>query len=155
MHLAKQPAQPTSRAITGAEQQPASMALSNIFTAVAIHLLVPCAGVIAFLLLCRRMSEADIPSPPYFEWFVLFGTFGGWLLVALTALFWQWSGMASIGVLALVLVAPLVTAALAVSLRMRWALSRFHRTAFAAALGYSAVMLAAVIVWLLIHLFGR
>ena len=37
--------------------------------------------------------------------------------MVLTALFWKWSGMASIGVFGLVLVAPFVTAALALSFR--------------------------------------
>jgi hypothetical protein len=131
------------------------MSLSKLITAVAIHLLVPFVGVVAFLLLCRRMSRAHIPSPPYFSWFVLFGTFGGWLLVVLTALFWEWSGMASIGVLGLALVAPFVTAALALSLRTRRALSQFHQGAFAASVGYSCLMLVTVLSWLGIHFLAR
>src|SRR5688572_22754831 len=114
------------------------MTVSELATAVAIHLLVPFFGAIAFLLLCRRMFRANVPSPPYFSWFVLFGIFGGWLLVVLTALFWEWSGMASIGVFALALVAPFVTTALAWSLGPRRALSRFHRSAFAASVTYSS-----------------
>jgi len=124
------------------------MPLSKVITAVAIHLLVPLLGVAAFLLLCRRMRRAQIPSPPFFSYFVLFGTFGGWLLVLLTALFWEWSGMASIGVFSLVLVAPLVTATLALSLWRRRALSAFHRRAFAASVAYSGFMLASVLSWL-------
>ena len=131
------------------------MPLSKVITAVAIHLLVPLLGVVAFLLLCRQMSRAQIPSPPYFSCFVLFGTFGGWLLVLLTALFWEWSGIASIGVFGLVLVAPFVTAALALSLRTRRALSRFHRSAFAASVGYSGLMFVAVLGWLGVWIFAR
>ena len=131
------------------------MALSKVLTAVAIHLLVPFVGAIAFLLLCRRMSRADISSPPYFSWFVLFGTFGGWLLVVLTALFWEWSGMASIGVFGLVLVAPFVTAALALSLRTRRALSRFHQGAFATSAAYSGLMLVIVLSWLGVQILAR
>jgi hypothetical protein len=131
------------------------MTVSELATAVAIHVLVPFFGVIVFLLLCRRMFRANIPSPPYFSCFVLFGTFGGWLLVALTAVFWKWSGMASIGVFALALVAPFVTTALAWSLRSRRGLSRFHRGAFAASVGYSGVMFVAVAGWLAMQILAR
>ena len=131
------------------------MTVSELATAVAIHLLVPFFGAIAFLLLCRRMSRANIPSPPYFSWFVLFGTFGGWLLVVLTALFWEWSGMASIGVFALAMVAPVVTTALAWNLRPRRALSRFHRRAFAASAAYSVGMFITVASWLGIQMLAR
>ena len=131
------------------------MPLSKVITAVAIHLLVPLLGVVAFLLLCLRMSRAKISSPPYFSWFVLFGTFGGWLLVVLTALFWEWPGMASIGVFGSVLVAPFVTAALALSLRTRRALSRFHRGAFAASVGYSGLMFVTALGWLGVSTFAK
>jgi hypothetical protein len=131
------------------------MTVSELATAVGIHLLVPFAGVIGFVFLCRRMFLESIPSPPYFSWFVLFGTFGGWLLVVLTALFWKWSGMASIGIFALALVAPFVTAALAWSLRSRRALSRFHRRAFTASVAYSLVMFIAVASWLGIQTLAR
>ncbi len=113
----------------------------------AIYLLVPFLGAGAFLLLCRRMARLRIPSPPYWPWFILAGAFGGWLLVVLTALWWQWSGMASIGVFTLVLIAPVVAAALALRLRESRTLSRFHRRAFVAAVGYSLSMLAAILVW--------
>lgn len=63
------------------------MALSKVVTAIAIHLIVPFVGVTAFLLLCLRMARERIPSPPYCSWFIPFSTFGGWLLVVLTALF--------------------------------------------------------------------
>jgi hypothetical protein len=131
------------------------MTVSQLATAVAIHLLVPFFGAIAFLLLCRRMFRANVPSPPYFSWFVLFGIFGGWLLVVLTALFWEWSGMASVGVFALALVAPFVTTALAWSLGPRRALSRFHRRAFAASVTYSVVMFITVASWLGIQILAR
>ena len=131
------------------------MTVSELATAIAIHLLVPFFGATAFLLLCRRMSRANVPSPPYFSWFVLFGTFGGWLLVVFTILFWKWSGMASIGVFALSFVAPFVTTALAWSLHPRRALSRFHRRAYAASVSYSVVMFITVASWLGIHILAR
>lgn len=131
------------------------MALSEIITAMAIHLIVPFVGVVVFLLLCHRMSQAQVPSAPYFSWFVLFGTFGAWLLVVLTALFWKWSGMASIGVFGLLLVAPFTTAAVAFSLRTRRGLSQFHRGAFYASVGYSGLMLITVLGWLGVWIVAR
>jgi len=131
------------------------MPLSENIPAVAIYLLVPFLGVAVFLLVCRQMSRARIPSPPYFAYFVLFGIFGGWLLVLLTGLFWKWSGMASIGVFGLVLIAPLVTAALAVWLNPRRALSSFHRGAFAASVGYSVLILATVLIGFGVSLFVK
>jgi hypothetical protein len=130
------------------------MTLSKDMTPIAIYLLVPFAGTVAFLLLCRWMSRANIPSPPYFSCFVLFGTFGGWLLVVLTAEFWEWSGMATIGVFGLVFVAPFVTAGLAVSLFDRQTWSRLHRGAFVGSVCYSGLMLGTVLGWLGIQIFG-
>lgn len=131
------------------------MSLSKVITAVVIHLLVPLLGVVAFLWLCHRMWRAQIPSPPFFSYFVLFGTFGGWLLVLLTALFWEWSGMASIGVFALVLLAPFVTGALALVLWHRRRSSAYHRGAFAMNSAYSCVMVFTVLAWIAIRLFAR
>jgi hypothetical protein len=101
------------------------------------------------------MRRAQIPSPPFFSYFVLFATVGGWLLVLLTALFWEWSGMASLGIFYLVLVAPFVTAALAWSLHRRRTVSGFHRSAFVASIGYSGLMLVAVLGWIGVRVFAR
>jgi hypothetical protein len=124
------------------------MTSAQIATAVAIHLGVPLLGVAVFLALCSRMRRAAIPAPPFVAWFILFFTVGGWLLVALTALFWEWSGMASLGVFFLVLVAPWLTAASAWELRGSRAVSAFHRWAFFGSAGYSGLMLLLVLVWL-------
>jgi hypothetical protein len=115
--------------------------------AIGINFLLPMLGVIVFGLLCRRMQRTHIPSPPFFSYFVLFATFGGWLMVFLTALFWKWSGMASLGVLSLILVAPFVTAGAAFSLRNRCALSDFHQSAYMASVAYSALTLVAFGGW--------
>jgi hypothetical protein len=104
--------------------------------------------------LCSALSQdAAIasPTPPFLSYFILFATFGGWLMVGLTALFWKWSGMASLGVFSLVLVAPFVTAGAAFSLRSRHTLSGFHRNAYIASVAYSALMLTALGGWLGVH----
>jgi hypothetical protein len=123
----------------------------NWVTAIGIHLLVPLLGVVVFALFCRWMRQTHVRSPPYLSYFILFATFGGWLMVGLTALFWKWSGMASLGVFSLVLVAPFVTAGVAFRLRNRRALSAFHRSAYIASIAYSGLALAALGGWLGAH----
>ena len=59
---------------------------------IGIHVLVPLLGLTAFVLLCRNMRRTHIQSPPFLSWLVLLGTFGGWLMVCLTAgLVWQFA----------------------------------------------------------------
>jgi hypothetical protein len=108
-----------------------------------IHVLIPLLGLTVFVLLCRKMQRT-IQSPPFVSYFILFATLGGWLMVSLTALFWRWSGMASLGVAALILVAPFVTAGAAINLRNRRTLSAFHRGAYFASIAYSCLTLPAL-----------
>jgi len=124
------------------------MTSSQILTAVAIYLLVPFAGFAVFCWLCLRMRLAGIPDPPFVSYFILFATFGGWLVVALTALFWEWSGMASLGVFYLVFAAPCITGVLAWRLRQRRPLSAFHRGAFFTSAIYSGLIVVLDVVWL-------
>jgi hypothetical protein len=131
------------------------MSLSKIITGIGVNFVVPLLGVIVFVLLCRWMWRAQVQSPPFLSYFILFATFGGWLMILLTALFWEWSGMASLGFFYLVLVAPFVTAALAWSLRRRRTLSVFHQSAFVASVGYSSLVLVAILGWLGIQLFTK
>ena len=114
---------------------------------IGIHVLVPLLGLTAFVLLCRKMRRNHIQSPPFLCWLVLFATFGGWLMVGLTALFWDWSGMASLGVAVLILLAPFLTAGVAIRLRKRQTLSAFHRSAYFASVAYCCLTLP-VLGWL-------
>jgi hypothetical protein len=106
---------------------------------IGIHLLLPLLGFILFILLCNWMKRTGIQSPPFLSWFILFGIAGGWLTVFLTALFWRWSGMASLGIAFLMLIAPFLTAGIALGLRNRRSLSPFHRSAYLASIAYSCV----------------
>ena len=106
----------------------------EIVIAVCIHILVPASGVVLFVNLCRRMREASVPDPPFIQLFILFFTYGGLLLVLLTAMFWKWSGMASLGVGYLAIIAPFV---LIVSLAgFPKQNSGYHRATFLAAIVY-------------------
>lgn len=131
------------------------MPISKMVAAISVNFLVPLLGVIVFALLCRKMSRMDLQSPPFFSYFILFATIGGWLVVFLTAFFWEWSGMASLGFVYLVFVAPLLTAGAAFSLRHCVALSVFHRVAYIASIVYSGLMLITLGIWLGIYFFAR
>jgi len=54
------------------------------------------------------MKIKNIHNRPTIELFIIFATYGGLVLVILTELFWQWSGMASLGTFYLILAAPIV-----------------------------------------------
>jgi hypothetical protein len=124
------------------------MPISKVIVGIGVNILVPLLGVLVFVLLCRRMRRAQIQSPPFFYYFILFATYGGCLMVLLTALFWEWSGMASLGCLYLMLVAPFVTAGIAFRLRGSHSLSVFHRVAYIASIVYSGLMAVTVGAWL-------
>ena len=119
-----------------------------LWVGLVINVLVPFLGVVIFFLLCRRMRRAGIQSAPFLAYFILFWVFGGWLVVALTALFWEWSGMASLGILYLLSVAPFITAAVAVGLRKRRSVSVFHSRAYFASVGYSGFAALFLLCWL-------
>jgi hypothetical protein len=121
--------------------------MNRIVTAIIIHVLVPLGGVALFGLLYIRMKRVQLPNPPFLPYFVLFFCFGGWLLIGLTASYWVWSGMASLGVFWLLLVAPWITAALGWRLRRNRALSPYHRVAFIGSLAYTGFMLVLLLAW--------
>jgi hypothetical protein len=131
------------------------MSVSKIIAEIGVNLLAPLLGVLVYVLLCRRMQRANIQSPPGVQYALLFLTYGGWLLVLLTSLFWEWSGMASLGVFYLVLAAPFIMAGAAFSLRRSYGLSVFHRVAFISSIVYSALAVIALGVSLAVHFFAR
>jgi hypothetical protein len=93
-----------------------------------------------------------VVSPPAVPFFVLFFTLGGWLLVLLTAWFWEWSGLASLGMLYLIFIAPVLTAVLSWRLRAQRNLSKFHTCAFYLSGAYTCFIVVGVPVALAIHL---
>jgi hypothetical protein len=105
-------------------------AISTFITPLLIYVLTPILGVGVFWALIHKMRSAMVVSPPVVPYFILFFTLGGWLTVLLTVWFWEWSGMASLGMLYLILVAPILTAFMSWRLRIQRKLSRFHAWAF-------------------------
>jgi len=84
------------------------MSTLKIITAIAINFIVPILGVIIFFKLVKKMRREKTLNPPIFELFIVFATYGGLLIVALTTLFWEWSGLASLGTLYLIIPAPII-----------------------------------------------
>jgi hypothetical protein len=131
------------------------MPVSRDIAAIGVNLLVPLLGLIVFVLLCRWMNRANIQSPPYVQYAFLFLSYGGWLMVLLTSLFWEWSGMASLGVFYLVLAAPFVMAGAALSLRRSYVMSVFHRVAFIASITYCGLAVVALAFSIARHFFSE
>jgi hypothetical protein len=71
--------------------------------------------------------------------FIIFATYGGLLLVLLTTLVLQWSGMASLGTFYLILIAPIVMVIIAYRQYVNRRLSKYHILTFQLALSYFAV----------------
>ena len=115
------------------------MTVKEIIIALIIHLLIPLAGLIYFLRLKRRMKNENIVNAPTAELFVIFATYGGLLLVTLTTLFWQWSGMASIGTFYLILGAPIAMGLIAYRHRKTKANSKYHNWTYIFGLLYFAI----------------
>jgi hypothetical protein len=117
------------------------MTLMEIAVSILIHAVVPISGLGLYLRLRERMIEAQITDAPIAPLFILFATYGGWLLVGLTFLLWYWSGMATLGLAYLIFIAPVVMLALAVRLYKQRNLSSFHFGAFAASAVYVPLLI--------------
>src|SRR5215470_16933521 len=98
----------------------------ELAVAAIIHFMVSASGFGLYWRLRNRMLEVGIHNPLIIPFFILFATYGGWLIVMLTSIFWAWSGMATIGFVYLTLVAPPVMFALTIRLYKQRSLSRFH-----------------------------
>jgi hypothetical protein len=94
--------------------------------AILVNLAVPLAGLQVFIWLRNKMLHEHIERPPVIPLFIIFATYGGWLMIALTLLFWYWSGMALLGGMYLIFVAPIIMTILAVILYRQRNLSRYH-----------------------------
>jgi hypothetical protein len=104
--------------------------------ATLIHFVIPASGLWLYSRLRNRMLTAGTPDPPIIPFFILFATYGGWLLVILTSLFLGWSGMATLGVAYLMFIAPVVMLTLTIRLYKQRNLSGFHFSAFVAGAVY-------------------
>jgi hypothetical protein len=128
------------------------LTLLKIIAAIVIHLIIPVLGVILFLKIQRRMENENIKEPPTLELLLIFSTYGGLLLVILTALFWVWSGMASLGCFYLTLGAPIAMSIIFWRLFEKRNLSVYHKWIFRLACLYLILL---PVVLILFYFLGR
>jgi hypothetical protein len=119
----------------------------ELIRAIVVNFVVPLVGLGLFLRLRERMHDQQIERPPVVPLFIIFATYGGLLMVVLTVLFWRWSGMASLGVFYLVLIAPIAMTVLAVILYRKRRLSPYHFGSFIASGVYPCVIVPTVILY--------
>ena len=124
------------------------MSSDEALRAILIHLVTPTLGVALYVWLCLHMRQRGVLEPPYLTFFFLFATLGGWLLVALTALFWSWSGIASVGAFYLLFLSPFLAAAVAFFMYPQRSDSAFHRWAVRVCVGYACVVSVLDAVWI-------
>jgi len=108
----------------------------EIITAIIIHLLVPIVGLLSYILLIRKIKIEKINNPPNIDFFLIFATYGGLLLVILTTAFWEWSGMASLGTFYLIIGGPIVMGIIAYRNYRKKGLSKYHILAYKSGLFY-------------------
>ena len=112
----------------------------EVITPILIYLIAPLAGLSAFVRLKDQMRKSLIEDPPIIPLFIIFATYGGWLMIALTLRFWYWSGMALIGFIYLLYGAPLLMTALAVILYRQRRISGYHFGSFVASGIYPCII---------------
>jgi hypothetical protein len=121
----------------------------EIVRAILVNLAVPLAGFQVYIWVRNKMLDEDVEHPPVVPLFIIFATYGGWLLIFLTLLFWYWSGMALLGLMYLVFLAPIVMIVLAVMLYRQRELSNYHFGLFIASGIYPCLIGALFVVkWL-------
>jgi hypothetical protein len=86
------------------------------------------------------MRRQDVERWLALAYFVIFFVYGGLLMVALTSLFWEWSGMASIGTFFLITIAPFIMLVLAMVLWPSRTKNKFHRYAFSLSAIYALIV---------------
>ena len=109
-----------------------------LFMGIFIHLLLPAAGLVAYLRLIRRMRREQVPHLPKGSFFALFLIYGSVLMVILTGLCWEASGLSSLGILFLTFIAPVICALILLRHRTHTSLSKYHRIVRRLAIGYLA-----------------
>ena len=125
-----------------------------IIAGLAVNIFVPLLGIAAYLLLCRRMLRSGVELAAVLSYFILFAIYGGWLVVFLTAFFWEWSGMASLGVFFLLFFAPFISLAASIVLWRQRPSSIFHRVGFVLSAFYAGFVPLVVIGWWTLWYFG-
>jgi hypothetical protein len=117
----------------------------EIFVVPLIHIVIPALGLLLYYKLQDQMKKRGISAPPNKILFIIFVTYGGWLIVLLTTLFWHWSGAATIGLAYLVFLAPIVMLILTIHMFKQRGVSAFHLGAFIASAVYILIPIGILI----------
>ena len=123
----------------------------ELLRAILVNFVVPLVGLKVFLSLRERMLEKQVERPPVVPLFIIFATYGGLIMVVLTVLFWRWSGMASLGLFYLVLVAPVAMTVLAIILYRQRRLSSYHLVSFVASGIYPCLVVPTVVLYRVLY----
>jgi hypothetical protein len=113
-----------------------------------IHLVVPVAGIVLYVWLCRRLYRHGESPTVLLLLFPLFCCWGGVLLVALTGLFWYWSGMASLGTFFLLFASPFIFLPATIALRRSTRRSAVSEAAWYSCLFYYVVVGSALVLFI-------
>ncbi len=108
--------------------------------ALFVHLLAPLLGLGAYARLCKKLREQGAPTVFLIELFLIFFCWGGLLMVILTSLFWQWSGMASLGCAFLLFIAPFLMGGVGIHLARLPQPAAAQRLAMRACFAYFAAL---------------
>lgn len=115
------------------------MTTIDIIIASIIHLVLPLIGLIVFILLTKRMKKENLSKSTKSELFIVFINYGGLLLISLTTLLWQWSGMASIGAAYLIFAAPIAMGIIAYNNKKKKDKSIYYYWIYKASLSYFVI----------------
>lgn len=118
----------------------------EIISVTVIYFIAPICGLIGFLHLCEKMKKEKIANSPVEELFGIFWIYGTLFVVFLSALFWGWSGVALLGMIFLVFVAPFLMAWISIRLRNKKGISKYHLFVLNAAMLYFVVLPVCLVV---------
>lgn len=116
----------------------------KIIAILLLHLIVVIFGLSGYLRLSLKM-RTGIAEPPELQLFLIFGIYGGLLLMTVHSLTWQWSGMASLGLVVLLVAAPIIAIGITYSLRKLKHHSVYHYMLYFAGLLFIPILILAVI----------
>ncbi len=115
------------------------MTIFEIIVALTIHILLPIVGILYFIHLRNRMKKEEVKNALIIDLFIIFATYGGLLLVSLTAIFWKWSGLASLGTFYLIIGAPVAMGIISYRNRKTKKDSKYHKWTYLSGILYFVI----------------
>ena len=108
----------------------------------ALFVGLPIGGLALYARICRRMAAEGVAAPPTIPLFMVFASYGAVLLFAVSELFGEWSGMHSLGAVALVVVAAPWLLIQGILLWRGGVPTTYHRATAALSLAFPIVLAA-------------